>query len=122
MLAFKLSQLFETTARKTAKPETAHAAEARANGERAEIERHAKQHSDAARRELAAGFERKIGGIVEAVTVAVGEMQGMSASMSEKGGRFVRANKKRRGYVPAWKKAVVTLKLGEKIEDFFGAV
>ena len=31
------------------------------------------------RRELAEGFERKIGHIVEAVTVAAGEMQGMSA-------------------------------------------
>jgi len=40
----------------------------------------------------------------------------------EKGAGFVRINKKRRGYVPAWKKAIVTLQLGEKIEDFFGAV
>src|SRR6266436_3161071 len=80
-LALKLSQLFETTARKTAEAETAHAAEARANTERREAERRAKQSSDAARRELAVGFENKIGGIVEAVSVAVGEMQGMSASM-----------------------------------------
>jgi large subunit ribosomal protein L23 len=40
----------------------------------------------------------------------------------EKGSGFVRINKRRRGYIPAWKKAVVTLKIGEKIEDFFGAV
>lgn len=40
----------------------------------------------------------------------------------EKGAGFVRINKKRRGYIPAWKKAVVTLRAGEKIEDFFGAV
>jgi methyl-accepting chemotaxis protein len=80
-LSLKLSQLFETTARKTAEAETAHAAEARANTERSEAERRAKQSSDAARRELAVGFERKIGSIVEAVSVAVGEMQGMSASM-----------------------------------------
>jgi len=80
-LALKLSQLFETTARKTAEAETAHAAEARANTERSEAERRAKSASDAARRDLAGGFERKIGGIVEAVSVAVGEMQGMSASM-----------------------------------------
>jgi len=40
----------------------------------------------------------------------------------EKGAGFVRINKKRRGYQPAWKKAVVTLRSGEKIEDFFGAV
>jgi len=41
---------------------------------------------------------------------------------TEKGAGFVRINKKRRGYIPAWKKAIVTLKTGEKIEDFFGAV
>jgi large subunit ribosomal protein L23 len=40
----------------------------------------------------------------------------------EKGAGFVRVNKKRRGYVPAWKKAIVTLQTGEHIEDFFGAV
>ena len=33
-------------------------------------------------RELAAGFERKIGSIVEAVAVAASEMQGLSSSMS----------------------------------------
>jgi methyl-accepting chemotaxis protein len=81
-LAHKLAQLFETTARKTAEAEAAQAAEARATGERSEAERRAKQDRDAARRELAAGFERKIGGIVEAVAVAASEMQGMSASMS----------------------------------------
>jgi methyl-accepting chemotaxis protein len=80
-LALKLSQLFETTARKTAEAETAHAAEARANAERSDAERRAKQSSDSARRDLAVGFERKIGSIVEAVAVAVGEMQGMSTSM-----------------------------------------
>jgi methyl-accepting chemotaxis protein len=80
-LALKLSQLFETTVRKTAEAETALAAEARANSERSDVERRAKQSTDEARRELAAGFERKIGSIVEAVSIAVGEMQGMSASM-----------------------------------------
>ena len=77
-LALKLSQLFETTAQKTAEAEAASAAEARANIDRIEAERQAKQDRDAARRELAAGFERKIGGIVEAVAVAASEMQGMS--------------------------------------------
>ena len=81
-LALKLGQLFDTAARKTAEAETAQAAEARANNERNEAERRAKQDRDAARRELAAGFERKIGGIVEAVAVAASEMQGMSSSMS----------------------------------------
>jgi large subunit ribosomal protein L23 len=41
---------------------------------------------------------------------------------TEKGAGFVRINKSRRGYIPAWKKAIVTLRAGEKIEDFFGAV
>src|SRR5215475_1963982 len=81
-LAHKLAALFETTAHKTAEAEAAYAAEARATNERGESERRAKQDRDAARRELAAGFERKIGGIVEAVAVAASEMQGMSATMS----------------------------------------
>ena len=75
-LALKLSHLFETTAQKTAEAEAANAAEARANAERIEAERQAKQDRDAARRELAAGFERKIGGIVEAVAVAANEDAG----------------------------------------------
>src|SRR5260370_515748 len=65
-LGDRLALLFETTARKTAEAERAHEAEARATNERSESERRAKQDRDAARRELAAGFERKIGGIVEA--------------------------------------------------------
>jgi methyl-accepting chemotaxis protein len=81
-LALTLSHLFETTAQKTAEAELAVAAEARANAERTEAEQNAKRDRDAARRELAAGFERKIGGIVEAVTVAAGQMQQLSSSMS----------------------------------------
>ncbi|MGJ4950990.1 methyl-accepting chemotaxis protein [Bradyrhizobium sp. HKCCYLS20291] len=81
-LGHKLSQLFETTARKTAEAAAAGAAEARANAEHAEIERRRKLEGDAARRELATGFERRIGGIVEAVAVAANEMQGLSTSMS----------------------------------------
>ena len=41
-----------------------------------DAERQAKQDGDAARRELAAGFERKIGGIVEAVAIAASENAG----------------------------------------------
>jgi methyl-accepting chemotaxis protein len=81
-LAHKLTTLFETAAQKTAEAESASAAEARANSERSEADRHAKQERDAARRELAAGFERKVGSIVEAVAVAAGEMQGLSSAMS----------------------------------------
>src|SRR5215470_7866582 len=80
-LALTLSHLFETTAQKTAEADAASAAEARANAERNEAEQNAKRNSDAARRELAAGFERKIGGIVEAVAIAAGQMQELSSSM-----------------------------------------
>ena len=83
-LAHKLAHLFETTARQTAEAEAAHAAETRAVGERSESEQRAKQDRDVARRELAAGFERRVGSIVEAVAVAASEMQGMSASMSSR--------------------------------------
>jgi ribosomal protein L23 len=40
----------------------------------------------------------------------------------EKGAGFVGINKRRRGLTPSWKKAIVTLQAGERIEDFFGAV
>jgi methyl-accepting chemotaxis protein len=82
VLARTLAQLFVTAAHKTAEAEAAQAAEVRTTNERADGERRAKQDRDAARRELAAGFERKIGGIVEAVAVAASEMQGMSATLS----------------------------------------
>src|SRR4051794_30622038 len=81
-LALTLSHLFETTAQKSAEAEAASSAEARANVDRLAADRQAKQERDAARHELAAGFERKIGSIVEAVAVAAGEMQGLSSSIS----------------------------------------
>jgi methyl-accepting chemotaxis protein len=81
-LALKLSHLFETTAQKTAEAEAASAAEARATTDHLAAEQQAKQDRDAARRELAIGFERKIGSIVEAVAIAASEMQGLSTSMS----------------------------------------
>jgi methyl-accepting chemotaxis protein len=46
------------------------------------VERKAKQDSDDARRELAAGFERKVGSIVEAVAITATKMQGLSSTMS----------------------------------------
>jgi methyl-accepting chemotaxis protein len=82
-LAQTLSHLFETAAEMTAEAQSASAAEARATADRLEAERHAKQRRDATRRELAASFERKIGGIVEAVSVAAREMQTLSASLSK---------------------------------------
>jgi methyl-accepting chemotaxis protein len=80
-VAHTLSHLFAAAAQKTAEAEAASAAEARANADRAAAEQ-AKQARDAARRKLAAGFERKISDVVEAVAVAAGKMQGLSASMS----------------------------------------
>jgi len=81
-LAHKLSNLFETTAQKTAEAEAAGAAEMRANAERLEAEQRAKQEREAAMRDLASGFERKIGHIVEAVAVAASEIQGLSSSIN----------------------------------------
>jgi methyl-accepting chemotaxis protein len=89
-LAHKLSQLFETAAQKTAEAEAAGAAKARANSERTETEQRAKHDRDAARRELAAGFERKIGSIVEAVAIAARDMQGLSTSMNSNNAETVR--------------------------------
>jgi methyl-accepting chemotaxis protein len=81
-LAMQLEQLFAIAEQKTAEAEAAIAAEARANAERSEAERRTKLDGDAAMRALAADFERKIGHIVQAVSVAANEMQGMSSSMS----------------------------------------
>ncbi|MET0674507.1 MAG: methyl-accepting chemotaxis protein [Bradyrhizobium sp.] len=81
-LSLKLSHLFETTAQKSAEAAAAGAAEARANRERLDVERNAKQDRDAARRELAAGFERTVGSIAEAVAVAATQVQGLSSTMS----------------------------------------
>jgi methyl-accepting chemotaxis protein len=81
-LAHTLSMLFKTTAQKTAEAQAAGLAQAQADIQRLEAERQAKLREDAARRELATGFEQKIGGIVEAVAVAAGEMQGLSSTMS----------------------------------------
>jgi methyl-accepting chemotaxis protein len=81
-LAHTLSALFETTAQKSAEAQAAGAAQAQTNAERLLAERHAKQQQDAARRELATGFEHKIGSIVEAVAVAASHMQGLSSTMS----------------------------------------
>lgn len=81
-LAHKLSHLFEITAQKTFEAEMAHAAEAQANAERGEAEHRSRREHDAAMRALATDFERKIGHIVEAVTIAASEMQDMSSLMS----------------------------------------
>ena len=81
-LARKLAELFQSMARKTAEAEAAQRAEAFAQAARTEAEGHAKQDREAARRDLASDFERKIGQIVKTVAIAAGEMQSISASMS----------------------------------------
>jgi methyl-accepting chemotaxis protein len=88
-LAHTLSQLFETAARKTAEAEAASAAEARANADRMKVEQ-AKLDRDEARRKLAAGFERKIAGVVEAFALAASEMQGLSSSMNSSNEETIR--------------------------------
>ncbi|MBR1249889.1 chemotaxis protein [Bradyrhizobium sp. AUGA SZCCT0169] len=81
-LTTTVTHLFEMAAQKTAEADAASAAEARATADRTMAEQ-AKRDRDAARRELSAGFERRISGVVEAVAVAASEMQGLSASMSD---------------------------------------
>jgi methyl-accepting chemotaxis protein len=81
-LASKLARLFETAAVKTAEAEAASEAQKQASEERIEADRQAKKDRDAARSDLAAKFERQIGRIVEAVSVAASQMQTISATMS----------------------------------------
>src|SRR6478609_4006192 len=69
-LSLTLSQMFGTTAAKTAEAQAAMAAEARANSERSEIEQRAKHERETAKLRLANGFEQSVGNIVEAVAVA----------------------------------------------------
>jgi large subunit ribosomal protein L23 len=54
--------------------------------------------------------------------VRVSSVRTVSVPGKEKGAGFVAANKRRRGLQPGWKKAIVTLAVGERINDFFGAV
>ena len=53
--------------------EAAGAAETRANADRVESDKQAKRERDGARRELASGFERTVGHIVETVAVTAKE-------------------------------------------------
>jgi methyl-accepting chemotaxis protein len=81
-LAHTLQELFATTAAKTAEAQAAIAAEARANEERSGAEQRAKEDREAAKQRLASNFEQSIGGIVEAVAIAAGEVQQLSSTMS----------------------------------------
>ena len=81
-LAQTLTQSFATAEQKTAEAEAANIAQAEANAARIDAQQSAKQHGEAARRELAVGFEQTISNIVSAVAEAASEMQSMSASIS----------------------------------------
>jgi methyl-accepting chemotaxis protein len=89
-LPYKLAQMFDIMAEKSAEAEAAKAAQQQATAERAEAEHQAKQERDAARRELADSFEQTIGQIVAAVAVAAGEMQGTSSTMDATAGEAAR--------------------------------
>jgi len=54
--------------------------------------------------------------------VRVSSVRTVTVQAKEKGAGYIAINKRRRGLVPAWKKAIVTLAAGDRIEDFFGAV
>ncbi len=69
-IVIELERLFDVTARKTEEAETARAAAERASAERSEAESHASVQRSAARRELAATFERNVAHIVNEVAEA----------------------------------------------------
>ncbi len=54
--------------------------------------------------------------------VRVANVRTISMPAKEKGAGFISMNKRRRGLNTPWKKAIVTLEIGQRIEDFFGAV
>jgi large subunit ribosomal protein L23 len=54
--------------------------------------------------------------------VRVSNVRTITMPAKERGAGFVGINKRRRGLSSPWKKAVVTLVPGDRIDDFFGAV
>lgn len=54
--------------------------------------------------------------------VRVSTVRTVHMPSKEKGAGYISPNKKRRGYVGSWKKAIVSLVAGDRIDDFFGAV
>jgi large subunit ribosomal protein L23 len=60
--------------------------------------------------------------VEERFKVHVQHVNTVTLPAKEKGAGYVRMNKKRRGHQSPWKKAIVTLRAGERIEDFFGAI
>ncbi len=60
--------------------------------------------------------------VEERYNVRVASVRTVHMPSKEKGAGYISINKRRRGYVPSWKKAIVTLLPGDRIADFFGAV
>jgi large subunit ribosomal protein L23 len=60
--------------------------------------------------------------VEEKYNVTVRSVRIITMPAKEKGAGFVAINKRRRGLTSPWKKAIVTLGPGQRIEDFFGAV
>ena len=54
--------------------------------------------------------------------VHVSSVRVVTVPPKQRGAGYVGINKRRRGLTSAWKKAIVTLVAGERIDDFFGAV
>jgi large subunit ribosomal protein L23 len=54
--------------------------------------------------------------------VTVATVRTINVPAKEKGAGYISVNKRRRGLNTPWKKAIVTLAPGQRIEDFFGAV
>ena len=52
----------------------------------------------------------------------VASVRTITMPAKEKGAGYIGINKRRRGSISPWKKAIVTLVPGDRIEDFFGAV
>lgn len=54
--------------------------------------------------------------------VKVAHVRTITMPAKERGAGFVGINKRRRGLTSPWKKAIVSLVPGDRIDDFFGAV
>jgi large subunit ribosomal protein L23 len=54
--------------------------------------------------------------------VRVASVRTITMPAKDKGAGYIGINKKRRGPASPWKKAIVTLANGDRIDDFFGAV
>lgn len=54
--------------------------------------------------------------------VHVASVRTVTMPAKEKGAGYVGINKRRRGLTSPWKKAIVSLVEGDRIDDFFGAV